>query len=81
MTLALPSEFVALLKKDFRKSAAPVFDATKLPGVRACIRHAIVAVDDINRVMGLEQAKSTCPERFSLIDLTEMCCRVVPFVP
>ena len=52
MTLALPSEFVALLKKDFRKSAAPVFDATKLPGVRACTRHAIVAVDDINRVMG-----------------------------
>jgi hypothetical protein len=51
MTLALPSEFVALLKKDFRKSAAPVFDATKLPGVRACIRHTIVAVDDINRVM------------------------------
>ena len=52
MTLALTSEIVALLKKDFRKSAALVFDATKLPGVRACIRYATVAVDDISRVMG-----------------------------
>ena len=50
--LALTSEFVALLNKDFRKSAAPVFDATKLPGVRACICYATVAVDDISRVMG-----------------------------
>jgi len=45
------------LNKDFRKSAAPVFDATKLPGVRACLRYAIVAVDDISRAMeALEQA-------------------------
>jgi hypothetical protein len=51
MTLALTSEFVALLNKDFRKSAAPVFDATKLPGVRACLRYAIVAVDEISRAM------------------------------
>ena len=52
-TLALTSEFVALLNKDFRKSAAPVFDATKLPGVRACLRYAIVAVDDSSsRAMG-----------------------------
>ena len=75
MTLALTSEFVALLKKDFRKSAAPVFDATKLPGVRACIRHAIAAVDDISRAMEApEQANGACPERLSLI---EMCYRVV----
>jgi hypothetical protein len=52
MTLALTSEFVALLNKDFRKSAAPVFDATKLPGVRARLRYAIVAVDDSSRAMG-----------------------------
>ena len=57
MTLALTSEFVALLNKDFRKSAAPVFDATKLPGVRARLRYAIVAVDDSSRAMeALEQA-------------------------
>ena len=63
-TLALTSELVALLKKDFRKSAAPVFDATKLPGVRACIRYAIVAEDDISRAMeALEQANGACPER------------------
>ena len=49
--LALTSEFVALLNKDFRKSAAPVFDATKLPGVRARLRYAIVAVDS-SRAMG-----------------------------
>jgi hypothetical protein len=78
MTLALTSEFVALLNKDFRKSAAPMFDATKLPAVRACIRYAIVAVDDISRAMeALEQANDTCPERLSLV---EMCCRVVQFV-
>jgi hypothetical protein len=34
-----------------------VFDATKLPGVRACICYAIVAEDDISRAMeSLEQA-------------------------
>ena len=81
ITLALTSEFVALLKKDFRKSAAQVFDATKLSGVRACIRirYAILAVADISRAMeALEQANGACPERLSLI---EMCCRMVQFVP
>ena len=79
MTLALTSEFVALLKKDFRKSTALVFDATEVAGSESMhlLRHRCCGRHQQGHG-ALEQANSTCPERLSLI---EMCCRVVQFVP
>jgi integrase len=38
LTLALTSELVALLRKHFRKSGAPVFDATNLCGGNGSVR-------------------------------------------